>query len=526
MNSTHNFLFVSDFHIGEGRDPRTGLTHRNENFFQDDAFAQFILYHVQMSTNGDGKPWKLIINGDLFDFLQVTTLPSKKELSEVVPDRDLTKNEKSFGLGTSERATVWKLKKVAQGHPLFFQALAWFVAHERNEIVLLKGNHDIELLWTAVQETFRTCLAEAYVAWQQKPNVFPQEESLPATLADDLLRKAVQFEPHFHYEPDLFFVEHGCQYDPANAFQDFEKPIIKVRNEPVIDLPQGSFLVRYFFNKVESVHPFADNLKPMSRYVTWILRNAPAQGIRFIVAILPDYVQTAMQMRSKSIKKVVKYVKVDQDGNTQPTQFWEQYMEIQGGIREEMADFAKQTTWRGIGAFALVLLGFFFLITFIRMIAIGNWGLMLLAFVVIILSVFGSIILFNSIENVLTSTYLFRAAERLANLLNERPGTKFGPVRYLVIGHDHAARSWELENLPRRHLPNYRQWYVNTGSWIPVFSEIDQLERPSANLTFFRIIPEEISDEDNGDVPQLLRWAPELGKPVLVRMFAKPEEIS
>ena len=126
----------------------------------------------------------------------------------------------------------------------------------------------------------------------------------------------------------------------------------------------------------------------------------------------------------------------------------------------------------------------------------------------------------------LTSTYLFRAAERVANLLNERPGTKFGPVRYLVIGHDHAARSWELANLTRRHVPNYRQWYVNTGSWIPVFSEIDQLERPSANLTFFRIIPEEISDENNGDVPQLLRWAPELGEPVLVRMFAKPKEIS
>ena len=57
-----------------------------------------------------------------------------------------------------------------------------------------------------------------------------------------------------------------------------------------------------------------------------------------------------------------------------------------------------------------------------------------------------------------------------------------------------------------------------------MFSEVDQLERPSASLTFFRIIPDEISDEPNQDVPQLFRWAPELNRPVLVTLFAKPED--
>jgi hypothetical protein len=46
MNSTHNFLFVSVFHISEGRDPKTGLTHRNEEFFYDVAFAQFVVHYV------------------------------------------------------------------------------------------------------------------------------------------------------------------------------------------------------------------------------------------------------------------------------------------------------------------------------------------------------------------------------------------------------------------------------------------------------------------------------------------------
>ena len=177
MNSTHNFLFVSDFHISEGRDPKTGLTHRNEDFFHDVAFAQFIVHHVA-GNGAHSKPWKLVLNGDLFDFLQVTTLPDNGELPQVIGNRALTENEVKYGLGTSERASVWKVGKIKAGHPLFFQALAWFVAHPQHEVVFLKGNHDVELLWTAVQKALRGCLAEAYVAWRQNPTVLPVADTL------------------------------------------------------------------------------------------------------------------------------------------------------------------------------------------------------------------------------------------------------------------------------------------------------------------------------------------------------------
>src|SRR5690606_33350787 len=131
-------------------------------------------------------------------------------------NRPLTENEKKYGLGTSAPVTVWKLHKIAEGHPLFFQALAWCVAHPQHEIVLLKGNHDIELLWPDVQQAFRASLAEAYAAWRRKPTMLPMNADLPDVLTTDLLETAVQFKPFFYYDPDLFFVEHGCQYDPAN----------------------------------------------------------------------------------------------------------------------------------------------------------------------------------------------------------------------------------------------------------------------------------------------------------------------
>lgn len=139
-NSTHNFLFVSDLHLSEGRDPHTGLLHRNEDFFQDTAFAQFVAYHVNLYLQRDSavyyqKPWQLIINGDVFDFLQVVSVPTEGDKYAQMR-KPLRSKDREFGLGTGAEDTVWKLKKIFEGHPLFFQALAWFVAHEGFEIVV------------------------------------------------------------------------------------------------------------------------------------------------------------------------------------------------------------------------------------------------------------------------------------------------------------------------------------------------------------------------------------------------------
>ena len=49
MAQPFNYLFVSDFHLSEGRNPANGLIHRNEDFFQDEPFAQFLAHHVKLS---------------------------------------------------------------------------------------------------------------------------------------------------------------------------------------------------------------------------------------------------------------------------------------------------------------------------------------------------------------------------------------------------------------------------------------------------------------------------------------------
>ena len=140
MANAHNYLFVSDLHLSEGRNPQSGLIHRNEDFFQDVPFAQFVAHHVQLSRRETAVeyhniPWKLVINGDIFDFLQVTSKPAPgAELFRIKGVRtydELSQNEQDFGLGTSSPEIVWKIGHIAQGHPRFFQALAWFCGTSR-----------------------------------------------------------------------------------------------------------------------------------------------------------------------------------------------------------------------------------------------------------------------------------------------------------------------------------------------------------------------------------------------------------
>ncbi|MGD2165419.1 MAG: hypothetical protein PVH50_07800, partial [Anaerolineae bacterium] len=134
MKEAHNILIVSDLHLTEGLDPRTGKTSRLEDFFRDQAFARFLRYHetVKDQPRFGARPWLLILNGDIFDFLQVISLPQDGPTLQTVKgvDRrsDLSPNEQAYGLGTTAAESEWKLKQIAAGHQDFFAALGWFVA--------------------------------------------------------------------------------------------------------------------------------------------------------------------------------------------------------------------------------------------------------------------------------------------------------------------------------------------------------------------------------------------------------------
>jgi UDP-2,3-diacylglucosamine pyrophosphatase LpxH len=243
----YKIVIVSDLHLSEGWN-ENGYLQRNEDFFFDQNFKRFLEYLSEKGKEGKYS-YRLVINGDFVDFLQFTSMPKEKQIK----GEPLTKKErkKNIGLGTSEVKTLWKLEKLIYGHHLFFTAMADFLV-KGNELIIIPGNHDIEWSMPAVQDEFRNRLSE-----------------LPTPRKN--LRESIKFMPWFYYDTLLsVFVEHGSQYDDINSFDYLLCPY---RKDGTIDLPAGSFFVRYLFNQIEEVYPFADNMKPLTKFIWWAIKQ-------------------------------------------------------------------------------------------------------------------------------------------------------------------------------------------------------------------------------------------------------------
>ncbi|MEW5987578.1 MAG: hypothetical protein AB1791_13175 [Chloroflexota bacterium] len=546
MGTNRNYLFISDLHLSEGRSPLTGKTSPTEDFFQDEAFAHFIVYQVNQSLSLTNpacyrRPWTLVVNGDLFDFLQVASLPAEGlELQQATGKatyKELSKNEQRYGLGTTERETVWKLGRIHQGHPLFFQALAWFLAHPNHELVIMKGNHDVELFWPGVQKALRAQLQAAYSAWRaQASQGCPPLSPLPLhnrllTSLDDLETR-VLFPEWFLHEPGLFFAEHGNQYDPFNDFDDFLKPILPSdQNLPEaqqrINAPAGSLVVRYFFNKLEQVHPFADNLKPLTRYLNYALNKDLGTTLRIGLSTpttLPRTIWNLLRKRWRDSFGAEAQARRQIKAAARPA------VPHSGAPGKVLADSLRaiqrnfgRRSWRTIalsigsivitlllrlGMIALLFLSIRPLLTeqyglfFLRLAAAGLLWLLRAAFS-------------SAADNLGEAISLRRAAEEVCQLLNQSAmnGRPAG-VRYHLYGHDHHA---DLVEIGDKAAGQPRQWYVNTGCWLPTLSEYDRLTRGEVQLTFFRIIPD-LDDTDDG-LPALMQWQAEVNEPRPLRLF-------
>jgi hypothetical protein len=226
---------------------------------------------------------------------------------------ELSRRERRHGLGTSWQDVVWKLTRIYHGHTEFFGALAWFIACG-NEVILLKGNHDIELHWPQVHDGHLPhLLADAYRElhdggtlsptfgdYPPKPwedvdgNPLPDENAFrqllptyPSGLQGQPPGQRLAFEDWFYCEPDLVYVEHGNQYEPADASVHFLQPVLPSDPER-IELPWGAFMVRYFYNKILAVHPFAVNVKPEHRIIHWMMHHDLFRLLGIVLAELSD----------------------------------------------------------------------------------------------------------------------------------------------------------------------------------------------------------------------------------------------
>ncbi|MCB9526968.1 MAG: metallophosphoesterase family protein [Myxococcales bacterium] len=233
MPDATNLLIVSDLHLGGSLRPPTGappdagvgFTALRQVVRLDRELARFIDHHRRHRDPATRAPWTLLFNGDTIDFLHMDLRPAGDDGPAPADDEAL------YGLSFAADRAIWKMRVIARYHRRTFAALARF-AEDGHRVVLVVGNHDVDLWFAEVRSTF----VDAVAAHARDPAA---------------VRAAIRFEPWFHYEPGRVYLEHGHRFDPYATFPDPLAPLAADRDAHLA--PNfGHFGLRYFCNRVRT----------------------------------------------------------------------------------------------------------------------------------------------------------------------------------------------------------------------------------------------------------------------------------
>jgi UDP-2,3-diacylglucosamine pyrophosphatase LpxH len=262
-----NLLVVSDLHLGEDLRPGGASVSYLRHLVRLERELEKFLFYYTRNRVGE-RPWRLVVNGDMVDFMSVKILPDGNDLEPGAHDpRD---DDRLYGLGFGEEQSQQKLEKVILRHQSVFAELARFVA-AGNDLVIVVGNHDVEFQYDAVQETLVSSL------WGLAFGLGAADE-LRASFCS-----RIQFCPWFYYHEGLIYIEHGHQYDEYCSFDYLLHPIVRRQGgqKSGLALSIAHAGMRYFANQLPNYDPHTAEHWKFLNYMRWLW----AQGLRGAIRV-------------------------------------------------------------------------------------------------------------------------------------------------------------------------------------------------------------------------------------------------
>lgn len=195
----YDYLVLSDVHLGSDLVPHLRPWARSSWLTREpevDARLASLLAHYASRPNG--RPICLVIAGDFLDLVGVSLTPDD-DRTTTLP----TSEEQRHGLGSAADHVVQKITAIGDRHQRAFQAICAFLAHG-NRLVVVRGNHDIELHWRRAQRALI--------------HVICQHAESPEHGAE--LAQRIRICPWFFSVEGLLFVEHGHEFDPMCSYGD------------------------------------------------------------------------------------------------------------------------------------------------------------------------------------------------------------------------------------------------------------------------------------------------------------------
>lgn len=438
LDSRNRDLYIcSDLHLASGR-AADGSCSGLEHFYFDDSFRRFLRCAAQRES-------VLIFNGDTIDFFRISSLPhgtadiaewhdvlkqlgvekTVNELTAGISGRKSAR-ERTYGFKTDDYKSVWRLMTAVRGHPAFFAALAEWLG-KGNDIVIIKGNHDLEWYWPCVRNYLRLSLSRM---------IHEQTGAALFSALHDTVLPRVVFADHAVEIDGALYLEHGHRFDAYSRV--LGAPLLGNGRE--LNLPFGSFLNRYLINKIESAYPFVGSVRPREKLLPLLLKQHFFLGLRVLFQHLPFALLIIP-------KRYYRYL------------------------------FSRVLLY-ALPVLLFVLLTGWALYHWIAAAATGVSSFFSSAAAGLLKEpayLFGSALLSYLATRIIAYFHLAEPdslAEDARSLLSNRPG-----LRFVSFGHTHNPESFEMNG----------RFFWNTGTWIPIIELSSAAIRHDRTFTFLHL---------------------------------------
>ncbi|MFO0555764.1 MAG: hypothetical protein U0271_45730 [Polyangiaceae bacterium] len=191
-------VVLSDVHLSQAHphdesDP-LWMRYRQRDCHPDVDFASLV---DEMLRRAAGDALEVVWNGDVFDFDAPWVKDGVSSFEEYPLD---------------DRGCAEQVERIIDDHPIWFEAAGRVVA-AGHRLLILSGNHDIELYWPGVRAAIRRAIG------RHAPD-----------LSTDELEARVRFRAWFHLTEDGIYLEHGSQYDMFNGVRHAMLPVTRKRD--------------------------------------------------------------------------------------------------------------------------------------------------------------------------------------------------------------------------------------------------------------------------------------------------------
>lgn len=219
-------IFISDLHLGVGRDPAgTSASPRWRSFEDFRWHAELRDFLTRVDEIGEHRV-DLVILGDFL------------ELWQSLSKTDCHHEKLSKDLGCTEAEAITRTARIIDQHGPVFDHLRWFAEQGQNRITIVPGNHDAALMFSGVRKL-----------------VLDRIQAPP-----DSVRVAV--EGYWWSQDGKLIAEHGHQIGAdVNRFDGWpDHPFIEKAGTKYLQQPWGEQMVQEVFNEYEATYPILDNL--------------------------------------------------------------------------------------------------------------------------------------------------------------------------------------------------------------------------------------------------------------------------